>query len=66
MGIYANELTGKTILLNVFLFPDQASLKDKGKWLKIDEKLSHSYLGQIPRPNHQIIDDLYRALYIDS
>jgi len=64
MGIYTNPLPGKTILLNVFLFPDQASLIGKGKWLSITpEKLSSPYLGQIPGPNHQIIDDLYRSLY---
>jgi 8-oxo-dGTP diphosphatase len=64
MGIYTNNLPLKTILLNVFLFPDQVSLTGKGKWLEITkEHLSSPYLGQIPGPNHQMIDDLYRALY---
>jgi 8-oxo-dGTP diphosphatase len=64
MGIYSNSLSGKTILLNVFLFPDQESLIGKGKWLTITHQgLSSTYLGQIPAPNHQIIDDLYRSLY---
>lgn len=64
MGVYENPLTSKVVLLNVFLFPDQPSLAGKGKWLKIAQPdLSQSYRGQIPGPNHQIIDDLYRALY---
>jgi mutator protein MutT len=64
MGIYSNLLPAKTILLNVFLFPDQPSLSGKGRWLKINaEELSSPYTGQIPGPNHQIIDDLYRSLY---
>jgi 8-oxo-dGTP diphosphatase len=64
MGIYSNPLSSKTILLNVFLFPDQESLMGKGKWLNITpQELSSTYLGQIPGPNHQIIDDLYRSLY---
>lgn len=64
MGIYPNHLATKTILLHVFLFPDQASLEGKGKWLEITkDKLSSPYLGQIPAPNHVIIDDLYRSLY---
>lgn len=64
MGIYSNLLPAKTILLNVFLFPDQPSLQGKGRWLEINaETLSSPYHGQIPGPNHQIIDDLYRALY---
>ncbi len=64
MGIYSNFLPAKTILLNVFLFPDQPSLADKGRWLEINgELLSSPYSGQIPGPNHQIIDDLYRSLY---
>lgn len=64
MGVYENPLTSKVVLLNVFLFPDQTSLVGKGKWLKIEStELSRPYQGQIPGPNHQIIDDLYRALY---
>jgi mutator protein MutT len=63
MGTYTNELPTKTILLYVFLYPDQASLVDKGQWLQIDETLSSKYRGKIPAPNHRIIDDLYRALY---
>jgi mutator protein MutT len=64
MGIYINSLASKTILLNVFLFPDQASLNGKGKWLEITkESLSRPLQGQIPGPNHQMIDDLYRSLY---
>lgn len=64
MGIYTNSLSGKTILLNVFLFPDQPSLIGRGQWLKIEyPELSSPFSGQIPSPNHQIIDDLYRALY---
>lgn len=64
MGIYTNPLPGKTILLNVFLFPDQPSLIGRGQWLKIENsELSKPFTGQIPSPNHQIIDDLYRALY---
>lgn len=64
MGIYSNLLPDKTIMLNLFLFPDQSSLESKGKWLEINgEELSSPYIGQIPGPNHQMIDDLYRALY---
>lgn len=64
MGIYPNNLNGRVILLNVFLFPDQPSLQGKGQWLKIDcENLSRPYQGMIPGPNHQMIDDLYRSLY---
>lgn len=64
MGIYTNPLPEKTVLLNVFLFPDLDLLNGKGKWLAITEnELSHPYTGLIPGPNHQIIDDLYRSLY---
>jgi mutator protein MutT len=64
MGLYTNSLPEKTILLNVFLFPDQAALQGKGQWLRITkEELSWPYKGQIPEPNHQMIDDLYRSLY---
>lgn len=63
-GVYQNDLPGRMILLNVFLFPDQASLQGKGQWLKIEkDTLSAPYRGQIPAPNHQIIDDLFRSLY---
>jgi 8-oxo-dGTP diphosphatase len=64
MGIYSNTLETKTILLNVFLFPDQPGLATRGQWLSITQSgLSEPYRGQIPTPNHQIIDDLYRSLY---
>ena len=63
MGTYANEFPGKTILLYVFLFPDQGALVGKGQWLVIDQSLSSLYTGKIPGPNHRIIDDLYRSLY---
>jgi mutator protein MutT len=64
MGLYSHPLEARTILLNVFLFPDQLSLINLGEWLKIEEnKLSSPYKGRIPGPNHQIIDDLYRSLY---
>ena len=64
MGIYSNPLSGKVILLNVFLFPDYEALKGKGTWLSIEkEQLSSPYKGKIPAPNHQIIDDLFRSLY---
>lgn len=64
MGTYPNIHPNRTILLYVFLFPDQASLKEKGQWLTIEkDKLSSPYLGLIPGPNHQMIDDLYRSLY---
>lgn len=66
MGTYTNHLPGRVILLNVFLFPDQSSLTGKGQWLKINfATLSAPLAGQIPGPNHQIIDDLYRSLYSD-
>ena len=64
MGIYPNVLDNKTILLNVFLFPDQPGLSTRGQWLRVTkDQLSRPYHGQIPGPNHQIIDDLYRSLY---
>jgi 8-oxo-dGTP diphosphatase len=64
MGIYSNIMDTKTILLNVFLFPDQPGLATRGQWLSITKSdLSGPYRGQIPTPNHQIIDDLYRSLY---
>lgn len=64
MGQYPQQMENRVILLNVYLFPDQESLKGKGKWLKItQELLSSPYKNEIPLPNHQIIDDLYRALY---
>lgn len=67
MGIYPNHLQGRVILLNVFLFPDQSSLKDRGEWLMIhSDHLSAPYEGKIPSPNHQIIDDLFRALYSEA
>ena len=64
MGIYPTPSGDKTILLHVFLFPDQRSLENKGEWLTIEPpKLASLYLGLIPAPNHQIIDDLFRSLY---
>lgn len=64
MGIYPNILESKTILLNVFLFPDQPGLATKGQWLRITrDQMSEPYKGQIPGPNHQMIDDLFRSLY---
>lgn len=64
MGIYPNSLSEKTFLLNVILFPDQPSLAEKGTWLRIEKNtLSSGYKGQIPGPNHQMIDDLYHSLY---
>ncbi len=63
-GLYPNELPGRVILLNVFLFPDQPSLEGRGEWLTVDrDRLSSPLRGKIPGPNHQIIDDLFRALY---
>lgn len=67
MGIYSNIMETKTILLNVFLFPDQPGLATRGQWLSITKNdLSEPFRGQIPTPNHQIIDDLYRSLYSSS
>ena len=67
MGIYPSHLQGRVILLNVFLFPDQPALKDKGEWLMIhSDQLSVPFKGKIPAPNHQIIDDLFRALYSEA
>ena len=66
MGTYTNVLPTKSILLYVFLFPDQPTLEGKGQWLVIDQALSSQYQGKIPGPNHRIIDDLYRALYDDG
>lgn len=64
MGIYSNEYPGKTILLYVYLFPNQASLSGKGEWLRIEQpELSAKYQGIIPGPNHRIIDELFQSLY---
>jgi 8-oxo-dGTP diphosphatase len=64
MGTYKNELPQKTILLYVFLFPDQPSLSGLGSWFKIQrETLSSGLKGKIPPMNHDMIDDLYRYLY---
>lgn len=64
MGIYPVITNEKTIMLNVFLFTDQSSLNGLGQWLKITkEELSSPYRGNIPSPNHQIIDDLFNSLY---
>lgn len=62
-GIYPNELPGKTIMLNVFLFPATAALTGKGQWLLVEKsQLSSPFKGIIPPPNHKIIDDLFLAL----
>jgi mutator protein MutT len=64
MGIYPSHLQERVILLNVFLFPDQLGLKNKGEWLIINsDHLSAPLTDKIPAPNHQIIDDLFRSLY---
>lgn len=64
MGIYTNSFSNRSILLNVFLFPEVPSLNGRGQWLRIGkDKLSSPYKGTIPGPNHQMIDDLYRSLY---
>lgn len=64
MGIYPNEGKNKTVLLYVFLFPDQESLDGKGQWLQVDEKdLSGPHTGLIPPPNHRIINDLWKSRY---
>jgi 8-oxo-dGTP diphosphatase len=63
MGTYTNELPGRTILLNVFLFPEVQGLVGRGEWLRIEQtKLSAPYEGKIPGPNHRIIDDLFHSL----
>lgn len=63
-GIYQNELPGKTVMLNVFLFPPSQNLAGKGQWLPIEKtSLSSPFIGLIPAPNHRIIDDLYLALF---
>lgn len=62
-GVYRNEFPSKTILLNVFLFPDYPALSGKGQWLSIKApNLSSVHQGIIPPPNHKIIDDLFLAL----
>jgi 8-oxo-dGTP diphosphatase len=64
MGIYPNHLENRTILLNVFLFPETTNLEGKGEWMRIEVGTLSSHLrGIIPGPNHEIIDDLYRSLY---
>ena len=63
MGTYPNIFNGRTILLYVFLFPRPKELEHKGQWLSIEEReLSQPFQGQIPGPNHRIIDDLFHAL----
>lgn len=60
MGVYTNELQGKSILLYVFLFPESHELIGKGEWLRIESPaLSEAYRGKIPGPNHRIINDLF-------
>jgi 8-oxo-dGTP diphosphatase len=67
MGTYLNEYSSRKILLYVHLFPAVADLTDKGHWLEIEkELLSSSYVGKIPKPNHQIIDDLFQYLYDEA
>ena len=62
-GVYPVELPGKTVLLNVFLFPATAALEGEGQWLTIEKsQLSAPFKGIIPPPNHKIIDDLFLAL----
>lgn len=64
MGTYHNQLSNKSILLYVFLFPRTPSLEGKGQWLPLTRpELSACYKGKIPGPNHQIIDDLFNALF---
>lgn len=64
MGLYPNYLDNRTIVLNVFLFPETPDLKGKGQWMRIEaDALSSPLKGIIPGPNHEIIDDLYRSLY---
>ncbi len=64
MGTYSRMLTGKAVLLYLFLYPEYPGLSEKGEWLRIErDKLSSPYEGKIPGPNHQMIDDLYRYLY---
>ena len=67
MGTYVNESPSRRILLYVHLFPAVDDLTDKGHWLEVEEKLlSSPYVGKIPKPNHQIIDDLFRYLYDEA
>lgn len=67
MGTYVNELPGRKIMLYVFLFPSQPGLMQIGHWLDIEKDLKSSpYIGKIPGPNHQIIDDLFNSLYSES
>jgi 8-oxo-dGTP diphosphatase len=63
MGTYANPVQDKTILLYVFLFPKTPLLEGRGQWLSLrQEGLSQIYQGQIPGPNHKIMDDLFKAI----
>lgn len=63
MGLYSNPVQDKTILLYVFLFPKTPLLDGRGQWLSLrQDELSQTYLGQIPGPNHQIMDELFKAL----
>jgi 8-oxo-dGTP diphosphatase len=63
LGTYANELPGRSILLYVFLFPPHPQLDQKGSWLRITQPGgSDQYRGQIPGPNHRMIEDLYALL----
>lgn len=67
MGNYSHVVAGKTIILSIFLYPPHEALEKVGTWLNITEtNLSKPFEGKIPGPNHQIIDDLYRALYSEK
>ncbi len=64
MGIYSHKNGKRTILLYVFLFPEQAELAGRGKWLQVRApELSLKFEGIIPPANHRIIDDLFKSLY---
>jgi 8-oxo-dGTP diphosphatase len=66
MGIYPNYYNDRVILLNVFIFSDPCCLELKGQWLKVGrDRMSSVYMGQIPGPNHQIIDDLFKSFCSD-
>ena len=63
MGLYSNPVQDKTILLYVFLFPKTPLLDGRGQWLSLrQDELSQPFQGQIPGPNHQIMDELFKAL----
>jgi mutator protein MutT len=65
MGLYPNAVADRNVLLYVYLYRDDGRLEHQGQWLKIDaQQLSTPFLGQIPSPNHQILDDLFRAMVL--